>query len=520
MSTKPSYKERDGWTRDAISGRNLNDEDSLSFRGQLQIEPSDSLDITFSIDHARDRPTSSFKEVVGGTLFGFFQESADPFSGAYDFSDSFIRRNILGASMSANWDLGDASLSAISAYRSTNIHYTEDFDSTPFPVVHLDTSQKTRQYTQEIRIVSKEGDSPFSWIAGLFFLRDRGRANDHFILPFFALDDELTDARTRTSSIAGYGEISYRVTSKLKLTAGARYTHERKRLGIQRQFLPFAGGPAFDFIPLTTSSTSFNNFSPRFVAEYQATDDILGYASVTRGFKSGGFNNFPADAVAAATPFSSEKITAYEAGLKGTLLDRRLRLNTAAFLYDYSDLQVFAPIDTGGQVPVVQITNAAKGRVKGIEIELAVMAVPDLKFDINYAHLISQYRRFRFGTLDLSGNTLPRAPRDTLSFSADWSPQLSTNVDLSLRGEYVYSSNLFFTPFNDPELQTGNVGLFNASLGVAHGKDGWSLSLYGRNLANRRNLAHGIDALANTFDLKTGQLAAPRQYGIILGWKY
>ena len=514
------YKARDGWTRDAASGRKLNDEDSFSLRGQLRIEPSDTFDITLSGEHSRDRPTSSFKEVIGGTLFGLYQESADPFSGSYDLADAKIRRNIYGGSMALNWDLGGANLTAITAYRSTNIHYTEDYDSTPFPVVHIDTQQETRQLTQELRIVSKEGDSALSWIAGLFYLNDRGHAIDEFILPYFGLDNELTDARTRTNSIAGYGEISYRVTPSLKVTAGARYTHERKQLAVRRQFLPLGGGAAVDFVPLTKSAVSFDNFSPRLVVEYQATDAILAYASLTKGFKSGGFNNFPADAVAAATPFLPEKITSYEVGFKGTFLDRKLRLNAAAFRYDYSDLQVFAPIDTGGQVPVVQITNAAKARVKGLEIELQATPLSGLSFDLNYSHLLSRYHQFKFGALDLSGNHLPRAPRDTLSVSAEWTPKVATSFDLSLRGEYVYSSNLFFSPFNDPGLQTGNIGLINASVRLEGTKGGWSLSLYGRNLANKRYLAHGIDTLASSFDLKTGQLAAPRQYGIVLGWKY
>lgn len=515
-----SFKQRDGWTRDAATGARLNDEDSLAVRGQLRIEPTETVDVTFSLDVARDRPSSTFKEVVGGTLFDLYEESTDPFSGSYDFTDAFIRRNIFGGSMAVNWDLGGANLSSISAYRSTNIHYTEDYDSTPFPVVHIDTRQRTRQLTQEIRLISKEGESALSWIAGLFFLRDRGRATDRFILPFFGLDDELTNARTRTTSIAGYGELSWKVTPKLKLTVGARYTNERKRLAIQRQYLPISGGAAVDYVALTEPRTSFNNFSPRLVVEYQANEDVLAYASVTRGFKSGGFNNFPANAVAAAKPFASEKITSYEAGLKTVFLDRRIRLNTAAFVYDYSDLQVFAPIDTGGQVPVVQITNAAKARVKGVEVELFVRPASDLNFSFNYAHLVSAYRQFDFGDLDLSGNVLPRAPRDTLTAAVDWSPQVTTNLKLNVRGEYVYSSNLFFTPFNDPDLQTGNVGLFNASIALTSATQGWTLSAFGRNLGNKRYLAHGIDALAQSFDLKTGQLAAPRQYGILLSWKY
>jgi iron complex outermembrane recepter protein len=515
-----SFKKRDGWTRDMATGAKLNDEDSISLRGQLRILPSDTLEAVLSVDYARDRPTSSFKEVVGGTLFGLYQESPDRFVGSYDVPGAFIRRNIVGGSATINWDIGAATISSVSGYRKTDIHYTEDYDSTPFPVVTLNTEQHARQFTQELRIVSKEGDSSFSWIGGVFYLRDRGRATDQFLLPFFGLDDEITNASTRTSSIAAFGELSYRVTPSLKITAGARYTHERKQLSVERLARPQSGAPAFPFVPRTDSRISFDNFSPRLVVEYQATDDVLGYASVTRGFKSGGFNNFPADAVAAATPFAPEKITSYEAGLKAMALDRHLRVNASAFLYDYTDLQVFAPIDTGAALPVIQITNAAKARVKGLELEVMARPTKSLTFNLNYAHLLARYRDFPFGTVDLSGNRLSRSPRDTLNISAEWSGSLTAGTELRLRGEYVYSSNLFFTPFNDPDLQTGNVGLFNASATIASNDGRWTLSGYGRNLGNKHYLAHGIDGLSNFFDLKTGQLAAPRQYGVTIGWRY
>lgn len=515
-----SYKNRDGWTRDLATRAKLNDEDSLSLRGQIRVEPTSNFEAVISLDYARDRPTSTFKEVVGGSLFGLYQENSDPFEGSYDLTDAFIRRNIIGASATFNWDVGQARLSAVTGYRKTDIHYTEDYDSTPFPVAHIDSRQKAQQFTQEVRLVSQEGNSPVSYILGAFYLKDHGRGYDQFNFPYFGLDSQITAANAHTSSIAVFGELSYRVTSKLKMTLGARYTHERKRLTVQRTYSPLDGSPPFDFVPLTETGVSFDNFSPRLVVEYQASDAVLGYASATRGFKSGGFNNYPADIVAAVTAFSPEKITAYEAGMKATALDRRLRLNTAAFYYDYSDLQVFAPIDTGSGVPVVQITNAAKARIKGLEIEAVAVPIPGLTFELSYAHLLSQYRRFQFNAVDLSGRHLPRAPKDTIRLSVEWEGRFTGSTEFRLRGEYVYSSNLFFTPFNDPVLQSGKVGLFNASASVSSDDGRWTLAAYGRNLSNKRYLGHGIDALADFFDLKTGQLAAPRQYGLTLGWRY
>lgn len=513
------YKARDGWTRDEVTGRKLNDEDSFSARGQLRFDPGSEVSATLSFDFARDRPTSSFKEVVAGTLFDLYRESDDRFAGRYDLVDAFIRRDILGVSGQLEWDLGPAQLNVLTGYRTTDVAYTEDYDSTPFPVVHIDTVQKSRQFTQEIRLVSNEADRGFSWILGGFYLSDRGRSLDEFLLPFFELPDELTNARTQTRSIALFGELGYRFSDRFKLTVGLRYSDERKTLALRRSYR-FGNGQIVDFVPQATNRVSFDNLSPRLIAEWAPAEDALIYVSATRGFKSGGFNNFPADPVAAGTAFRPEEITAYEFGSKTTLFNRLVRVNIALFHYDYRELQVFAPIDTGAQLPVVQITNAARASIRGAEAELRIEPGPGLAFDLSYAHLQSSYRKFEFGDLDLSGNRLPRAPRNTFTLGGSWSPQVTDHVGIELRAEYVYSSNLFFTPFNDPDLQTGNVGLINASLAIRPINQNWSASMFARNITNKQYLAHGIDALSANFDLKTAQLAAPRQYGITLSWRY
>jgi iron complex outermembrane recepter protein len=514
-----AYKKRDGWSRDEETQRRLNDEDSVSLRGQLRIEPSSDFEAMISVDFARDRPGSSFKEVVAGSLFGLYEESEDRFTGSYDLVDAYIRRDIFGLSGQFDWDIGPATLTALTGYRETDIAYTEDYDSTPFPVAHIDTVQKAEQFTQELRLVSHEGDRGFSWIVGGFFLDESGQSDDVFMLPFFGLPDEQTAARTKTRSIAVFGELGYRFSDRFKFTAGLRYSSERKRIAITRSYeLP--DGSMIDFIPLTRSAVSFDKFSPRAILEYTPVDDVLVYASVTRGFKSGGYNNFPGDRVAAQTAFRPETITAYEFGTKSVLLDRLVRLNVALFQYDYSDLQVFAPIDTGGQLPLVQITNAARARIRGGEVELRVAPARALTFDVNYAHLAARYREFDFGGIDLAGNSMPRSPRDTLTLAAEWSPRLDNGAEFNLRGEYVSSSNFFFSPFNDPDLSSGNFGLFNASLGLTMPDGRWRLSLFGRNLTDKTYLAHGIDGLSESFDLKTAQLAAPRQYGIALSWRY
>ncbi|MBL4836126.1 MAG: TonB-dependent receptor plug domain-containing protein [Kordiimonadaceae bacterium] len=211
-----SLKKRDGWTTDSISGNKVNDEDSLSLRGQLRFTPTDMLDAIVSMDYSRDRTTSSYKEVVFGSFFGFAPaESPDRFEGAYDLPDAKTDRNILGLSAKVTLDTDAVIYTSITGYRTMDLEYTEDYDSTPLPLVGLETTQDTKQFTQELRAASNT-DSPLQWIAGLFYLHDTGEAFDLIDLGelYVGFPDEVTNSDTLTNSYAAFGEASYRLSDK------------------------------------------------------------------------------------------------------------------------------------------------------------------------------------------------------------------------------------------------------------------------------------------------------------------
>ncbi|MBL4836125.1 MAG: TonB-dependent receptor [Kordiimonadaceae bacterium] len=266
-------------------------------------------------------------------------------------------------------------------------------------------------------------------------------------------------------------------------------------------------------IPSTTATDSFSELSPKFVLDYQVTDNTLIYAGITMGFKSGGFNNFPFDTATAQVAFDPETITSYETGLKSTLLEGRMQLNVSAFFYDYNNLQVRTVVSSGG-IEVPQIRNAAKAEVYGGEMALTARVTPELQLEVTYGFLDTKYKDFA----DFSGNRLTRAPKHSFSAALDYAREVPTlDGTFIFRADYNYTSKIYFSPKQIDILSQDGFGLVNLRMAFEH-ESGWSIAAYGKNLANKTYNGHVIDLL--DFDLAFAQIGAPRQYGLSLSYHF
>ena len=201
-------------------------------------------------------------------------------------------------------------------------------------------------------------------------------------------------ATNKTNALAAFAQGSYDVTDRLKLTAGIRYSWEKKNHVANLSVMGF---------PVATlpGSDSWDAFTPKFGLDYKLSEDVFLYASVTRGFKSGGFNS-----LGNGEQFEPEYIWSYEAGLKSEWLDRRLLVNISAFHYDYTNLQV-----TRWTQNVTVVENAASAKVWGGELELTASPVDDLVITSGISLLDAHYDEYNtenpafpgLGILDLSG---------------------------------------------------------------------------------------------------------------------
>ena len=249
-----------------------------------------------------------------------------------------------GAALTLNWNLGSTSLRSITAYRRLQAHTGYSFLPSPYPVAEQELNLHQSQWSQELQLSGTSFARHLDWIGGLFYFRES--ASDLENVPFFqpiiatgsgnfvrvpggfsfvSFISQITD------SYAGYGQATYHFTDQLSATAGARVTWERKSLDSS-----LSG--AFTRAPGEVSD-HWNNVSPRLGLEYRFTPELFGYGSVSRGFRSGGFNGRDTSPLP-PLPYDPEQITAYELGLKMTPESGRWRLNGATYFYDYKNFRV------------------------------------------------------------------------------------------------------------------------------------------------------------------------------------
>jgi iron complex outermembrane receptor protein len=216
-------------------------------------------------------------------------------------------------------------------------------------------------------------------VFGLYYLYERTHRIENFIFPKGL---NVTDQNNKTNSFAVFGEATYGLRDDLNLTMGARLTYEIKTLEQRNDINGFQGILLENFS--LKNEGNWTDFSPNLVLSWQQTEDVMWYASVSRGYKSGGFQGAPATRELAQRTIDPESVWNFELGYKSQWLEDRLRLNLVGFYSDYRDLQV-VQFKTEGNFGVFQTSNAASASLRGIEMEFAVKPLAGLEFSGSYA---------------------------------------------------------------------------------------------------------------------------------------
>lgn len=440
-----------------------------------------------------------------------------------------------GGSATLDWDIGAFNLTSITAFEHLDRLQQEESDASPNQLLEVDFGVETQAFTQEIRLSGK--GSRLYWLLGAYYLQeelDQDQSADLFrvLRPLVEGADPVnfpggfdpaglsggapiffsnTVNTQETESFAVYGQLEYDLTAALTATLGARFTTETRDFTSDVSFVE----PAFT-VPLFTfqDSISEEDVSWRLALDYQATDDLLLYASYSTGFKSGGFNGGLVLDPAALEPFQSETLTAYEAGFKSQFADRRVTLNAAGFFYDYSNLQVFTLINSGG-VPLSVLDNAADATIWGFEAELAVEPVDDLMINASLGYLNTRLENFQMANgADLSGNRLALAPEFSGSVRAsyDWDVgggKLRAQVHANWR------SDVFFSTENNPLIAQDAYSLVDARIQFQPPSGTWHLAVYGENLTDKDYLSYAVDLSDFGFNQ---QIVTPgRSFGVEFG---
>ncbi len=446
---------------------------------------------------------------------------ADPFknAGTYPvFSDA----DVWGLGLTIKHELSDAlSIKSITAYRDLDSKFSRESDGSPLQINSTEDIFQYHQFSQEIQLSAEMLDGGLNVIAGGFYFDEKGH-NPNIV--DFGFVRFLSGGDIHNSSVAGFGQATYKISQQLALTAGIRYTSETKRFTpdqfvISGYTVPFFP-PFLQFTPgqrLTTSDQQVvkaKEWTPHFNLSFRPTDDAMLYVSYSRGFKSGGFTQRIFPALTAPPSFQPETVDVYEGGFKLDLFDRRFRLNGAGFLTDYSDLQVTVPV---GVAPTTQ--NAAQARIKGFELEATAVPIDGLTatFAVGYVdayYLALDTRVSPTITLD---SKFPGTSDWTLNGSLQYAAPIGKGLTLTPLIGWSYRSEFSFDAENF--VGQGGYHLVDASIKLANTETGWSALVFGKNLTDELYYSHG-EQILNPGGFKQVSPARGRQIGLTLAKEF
>ncbi|GAB5489264.1 MAG: TonB-dependent receptor [Parasphingorhabdus sp.] len=446
------FQEDEGYAQNTVTGERTNENDGWGVRLGIRGELSDNARWTGSyirtysksanllnFDCDPNNPTNcsgrfSATGLLENQNFGFLTGPKDNFGLGNEVDLNFVSSNLeLGVGDNLNVNI-------ITGFVDIQQDFALDFAdgrglpgiANPVPPVlgftsggfTISNQGEHTQFTQEIKLTGSLADGLFDFVAGVYYFHEDNRTDfaDIFSLnlpfapaptgfPLLLADREI---RNEAEAWAGYLQADINVTDQIKLTAGIRYTDEEKTFSIRDNrpvvgtnamgqrtcFGPFQFGPStcIEDVNLVApngqaipTTQNVKIWTPRFALNYKATDDILLFASATRGFKSGGWNA-RGTAPGELLPFDAETAWSYEVGAKTEFLDNRVRLNVTAFWLDVDGLQTpSAFIRNNGSIAFIT-RNFANYRNRGIEVELNTAPVDGLNIFASLGYQDDEYR--------------------------------------------------------------------------------------------------------------------------------
>ncbi|WP_123905412.1 TonB-dependent receptor [Sphingobium cloacae] len=549
------FIDHDGWGKYVTTGDDTNYLNEKFVRGKIVADVSERTEIKISGEYLYFRSdigqasnayrgttqgyqvtaSGASPKYISGPLAGMPTGLADPDGPVitparfYDSNNSFptLRINKSYAfSFRLKQDLGFAEFLAISAYRKESEGAVIiDPDNTPLRGTDVDLHPRAKTFTQELQLTSRSG-SPIEWIIGAYYLYTKtgyypsafnGLTINAQVADSFGLANPVPGARFQmfgsqtVNSYAAFGQATYKVADHTNITLGGRYTIDKLVAVGRTEIYSGYQSPAYTLlasIPALDANgdnphARFSKFTYKASLDHHFSNDVMAFASISRGYKAGVFNTQPVS----ITPAKPEIVDAYEIGLKTEFFDRKVRLNLAAFWNDVKNPQTYRFDNTA-----VIFGNAQKARTKGVELEATVRAARGLTLTGGATYLDARYRKFTnavfvlpAGTVvvdpignpagvfvpgnglgvtgDASGNRMSRSPKFTGNIGFNYDLELGGGT-VGLSGNYAYNSGYYWFP--DNRLRQRRYGVLNSAVSFTPAGERIVVAVWGKNLANKK----------------------------------
>jgi iron complex outermembrane receptor protein len=464
--------------------------------------------------------------------------NSDPFDDDY-WIDAPIQNKVEVGGVALEWNkdvFNENTLTFINAWRHFNSDSAFDGDFSAYDAVTGSQEYKFNQYSSELRVTSPGGET-FDYQGGLYAfysdLDSTGTASQSAILtsitpflgPLFPDGTINTDDNNyKTTSFAAFGQLVWNISEKFSTTFGLRYTYEQKDFNGSQVSDPSS---AITIPPIVGPDVYYDetrnddDFSPTLIGRYFFTQDIMTYASISRGFKSGGFNQ-RRELEGRNGEFEPETATNYELGWKTSTDDRRLQFNGTFYFVSYDDFQ--AQSFDGSSFTV---TNAGEMQSYGTELDLIFVPIADVVVGTAIGYNKAEYKDFKNGQCtvdqavtdyyegpngpvfigtqslapglistcvqDLEGKPIDNAPEWTVSSYVQYERDLPADLVGTVRLEHSYTDSYFLDQDLDPTLENPSADLINLRFTLSNMENSWEVALWGRNLLDEEYYNFGID---------------------------
>ena len=435
-----SYAERDGFTVNDVTGRDIDSRGAFSGKGQLLWKPADKWEARLIVSGERARDGDY-------ALNDLAALRANPFHSSRDY-EGFTNRDIFGTTIQAEHTNSAFRLTSTTGFVKWKTEDSTDLDYSAMPLVVRNNDEEDFQFTQEVRLAAatptKLSDSAtLKWQTGAFLFTQNYQQDAVNTFAPYILSQSAAFPVSQYSPISelddfglgvfGQGTVTFK--EKLDLIAGLRVDYEDKNADLKTFYDPAIAPPT-----VVVAEDSFSHVSPQFAAAYRLRPEYTVYGTVANGFKAGGFN--PASP-AGSESYGAENTWNIEAGLKTLFSNGRVALNSAVFFIDWNDLQLNVPnVNVPGQLYIANVGGASS---KGVEFDLTARAAPGVDVFGSFGYTNATFSSGSFSSgLDVAGNDIPNTPDYTASVGIQYGRALNSTTtaygraDVALSGAFKY----------------------------------------------------------------------------------
>ncbi|MDE0952251.1 MAG: TonB-dependent receptor [Halioglobus sp.] len=561
----------DDFTDNAYDGDKLNGADEWSVRGKLRWFPVADLELKWASDYSDLSNNASAAPLRSLEPFGGNEEQVQaildniaPVRPGEENEDvninklPFSNSDSWGHSLEANWEVGEFVLTSITAYREFSVDGFGDLDSQPTDVFGLDQFGNTdqNQFTQELRLLSP-ADGKLTYVAGLFYFDQTVKRNFRRNAVIGAPGEAVANFEVDTKNWAAFGEATWHFNAAWRVIVGARYTEDELDFTFERTLSgPQIGLPAP--VAQTPGDTSENDLSPKLAVQWDFSDEGMTYLSYAEGYKGPAFDvAFGVDPVDLPR-VDPETSKSWELGVKTTLLDGRVRLNTAVFYSVYKDFQSQSFFDPDGTPPTCPddepdcnigddpgafiLINAGEVSTQGVELDFLAQVTENLRLTGGVAYVDASIDDYPAGQCsggqvfrsegecsranslqDLSGGDLPFSPEWKGNLAASYTVPLEGSFDLIFKSMVRAQDEIQYSLSQDVNTIEDGYAVFDASVVFQDHSDRWTATVFVKNIADKfyasAILPNNPNIAPNAYNHRYGKDAG-RTFGLEMRYRW